>query len=146
MTTQTLIKLRTPATLRWWEWIQLVGCVAMVTLVALLTAGYDLHPAMIAILLHVACDFTCQSPETAAKKGERGRHLFYHALAAGGVPMAIAGIAAGSPVAILAWSAAGVTGHYAVDWTRKFEIRQMLPAILIDQACHIGLILALCLG
>lgn len=134
------------ASLRWWEWVELAGCVAMIALTILLTAGYELHPALIAVLLHVACDFTCQSPETAIKKGERGRHLFCHALAAGGVPMAIAGIAAGSVGAILNWTVVGVASHYAVDWTRKFGIHRMLPGILLDQVCHLTLILVLTYG
>ena len=143
MSIRTLARLVHPTSLYWWEWVQLAGCAAMVALVVLLGAGCELHPALIAALLHLACDFTCQTAETAARKRERGWHLFCHALAAGGAPMAIAGIAAGRAGAILVWAAAGVVGHYAVDWTRKFGISRVLPAVLLDQACHLVLILVL---
>jgi hypothetical protein len=144
MSAQTIVKLCTaPSRLSWWEWCQIGGCVALAVLVGLLAAGCALHPAVIAVLLHVACDFTCQSPTTAARKPERGRHLLTHALAAGSVPLAFAGLATGNPLRVLVYAAAGFLGHYAVDWARKFGIQKWLPAILADQSAHLLLILAL---
>jgi hypothetical protein len=144
MSTRTIVKLwKSPSCLSWWEWCQIGGCVALAVLVALLAAGCALHPAVIAMLLHVACDFTCQSAETASRKPQRGRHLFAHALAAGGVPLAFAGLATGNPLRVLVYATVGFLGHYAVDWARKFGIQKWLPAILADQSAHLLLILAL---
>jgi hypothetical protein len=107
--------------------------------------GYVPHPAAAAVLVHVAADFTCQSTETAANKGERGRHLLVHACVAGGLPLAIAGLVAGNPVAVLTWMAVGIVGHYAVDWTRKFGLRSVVLGAILDQASHLSVILTLTL-
>jgi hypothetical protein len=142
MSVRTFVNLfKAPSRLQWWEWAKLAGCVAMVALLCLLVAGCIPHPAVVAILMHIAADFTCQSPETDAKKSQRGRHLVIHALAAGGTPLAIAGIATADPRTIIVWTAIGVAGHYLVDWMRKFGIRKLAPAVLLDQACHLAVIL-----
>jgi hypothetical protein len=46
-------------------------------------------------------------------------------------------------VAIVIWTAAGILSHYAVDWTRKFGVRRLALAVVLDQTCHIATLLAL---
>lgn len=99
-----------------------------------------------ALTLHVAANITFQSTETGLRKRERRHFLLIHALAAGGLPLAAAGLAVGNPVAVLVWTPVGVASHYAVDWTRKFGLRQVVPAAALDQTCHTLTILALILG
>jgi hypothetical protein len=145
MSIQTLTRLRSPSLLQWWEWAQVMGAAGLVALAILLMTDYVPHLAAVAVLLHVAADFTFQSSETALRKGERGRHLLVHALAAGGLPLAFAGLVTGNAVAVVTWTAVGVASHYAVDWTRKFGLRQMALAVVLDQACHLLTILVLVL-
>lgn len=142
----TLIRLRSPSLLQWWEWGQVLGTAGLVALATLLMAGYVLHPAAVAVLLHVAADFAFQSTETALRKGERGRHLLVHALVAGGLPLAVAGLVTGYPVAVVTWAAAGAASHYALDWTRKFGLRQVAAGVVLAQACHLLTILVLVLA
>jgi hypothetical protein len=99
----------------------------------------------VALTLHVAADFTFQSPETALRKAECRRHLLVHALAAGGLPLAVAGLLTGNPLAVVTWMVAGAISHYLVDWTRKFGLRQGALAVILDQACHLLTILVLVL-
>jgi hypothetical protein len=111
----------------------------------MLLTGHFPHPAVMATLLHLAGDFTFQSPETALRKEERRHHLLIHALVAGGLTLAIAGLVIGDPVAILTWTALAVTGHYALDWTRKFGLQRATLAVLLNQACHLLTILIIVL-
>jgi hypothetical protein len=122
-----------------------VGAAGLVALAILFMAGYVPHPAAVAVLLHVAADFTFQSSETVLRKGERGRHLLVHALAAGGLPLAVAGLVTGNTVAVIICTAVSAASHYAVDWTRKLGLRQMALAVVLDQACHLLTILVLVL-
>jgi hypothetical protein len=73
------------------------------------------------------------------------RHLLVHALAAGGLPLAVAGLLTQNPLAVVTWMVAGAISHYAVDWTRKFGLRQVALAITLDQICHLLTILVLVL-
>ena len=145
MSIQTLIRLRSPSLLQWWEWAQVMGAAGLVALAILLMTGYVPHLAVVAVLLHVAADFSFQSSETALRKGESGRHLLVHALAAGGLPLAVAGLGTGNPVAVVTWTAVGAASHYAVDWTRKLGLQQVALAVVLDQACHLLTILVLVL-
>jgi hypothetical protein len=131
------------AALRWWEWVKIVGAAGVVVLVILLVSGHTPPPVVVAVLLHIFADFTCQSSETAARKEERGRHLLVHALVAGGVPLAVAGLMTGNPATALTWVSVGVVSHYAVDWTRKFGLRQAALGVILDQACHLATIVVL---
>jgi hypothetical protein len=131
------------ATLRWWEWVKIVGAAGVVILVIALVSGHTPPPVVVAVLLHIFADFTCQSSETAAHKEERGRHLLVHALAAGGIPLAVAGLITGNPATALTWISVSVVSHYAVDWTRKFGLRQAALGVILDQACHLATIVAL---
>jgi hypothetical protein len=140
-----LARLRSPSLLRWWEWGKIIGAAGLTVLAILIAAGCVPHPAVVAMLLHVAADFTFQSPETALRKRERGRHLLVHALVAGGLPLAVAGLVAGNPRAVVIWTVVGVTSHYAVDWTRRFGLGQTALPIVLDQACHLLTILILVL-
>jgi hypothetical protein len=145
MLIQTLVRLRCPSLLQWWEWGSVVGAVGLVALTILLLSRHTPHPAVAAVLLHVAADFTFQSRETVLRKGERGRHLLIHALAAGGLPLAVAGLVIGKPLAVINWASIGVASHYTVDWTRKFGMEQGILAIVLDQAAHLLTILLLVL-
>ena len=146
MSIQTLAQSRSPSRVPWWAWVEIAGAAGLVVLVALILAGRIPHPLAIGALLHLAADFTFQSNETSVQKVKRGRHLLVHALAAGGLPLAIAGLLAGSPAAVLAWTATGVVSHYAIDWTRKFGVRRVALGVLLDQACHVVTILVLALA
>lgn len=145
MSIQTLIRLRSPSVLEWWEWGNIIGAAGLVALAIITIAGYVPHPVLVALTLHVATDFTFQSPETALRKRESRHLLLIHALAAGGLPLAAAGLVAGNSVAVLIWAAVGVTSHYALDWTRKFGLRQTVLAVGLDQTCHVLTILILVL-
>lgn len=145
VTVQTPTKLRSPLRLQWWGWAKLLGAVGLVPLTIMILAGHFPHPGVVAIVLHLAADFTFQSPQTALRKEERGHHLLVHALVAGGLPLAVEGLVIANPAAILAWTALGVASHYAVDWTRKFGLRQTTLAVILDQACHVVTILIIVL-
>ena len=122
-----------------------MGAVGLVVLAILHITGHTPHPAVIAVVLHVVGDFTAQSSETAKRKPERGRHLLVHALAAGGAPLAVAGLATGNPVTALVWTTIGITSHYAVDWTRRFGMRDTPLGVVLDQCAHLLIILTLML-
>lgn len=139
-------RLRSLSLLQWWQWGEVIGAAGLIVLAVLLVAGHVPHPAAVAILVHIAADFTFQSAETVSRKTERGHHLLVHALAAGGLPLAIAGLISGNPLAVLSWMAAGAASHYAVDWTRKFGLRRLVLAVALDQGCHALTILALGIG
>jgi hypothetical protein len=143
--TLMLTRLCSRARLRWWEWGKVVGGLGMLGLAVLLAAGYEASPAIAAIVLHFAIDFTLQSEETALQKVDRGRHLLVHSLVAGGIPLAVAGLMTGSPLTALLWTTVGVASHYAVDWTRRFGFRQVVLAAISDQAGHLLTILFLAL-
>ena len=145
MSIHTFAQLRHPSRVPWWTWVENAGATGLVILAVLLLAGRALHPLAIGALLHVAADFTFQSHETSVQKAKRGRHLLVHALAAGGLPLAIAAFLARSPTAVVTWTAFGVVSHYAVDWTRKFGVRRVGLSVLLDQACHVLTILVLAL-
>jgi hypothetical protein len=129
--------------LKWWQWGKVMGAAGLVLLAILLIAGHVPHPAVVAVLLHFATDFTFQSQETAMRKGERGRHLLIHALVAGGLPLAVAGLLIGSPRATITWAVIGAASHYVVDRSHKFGLRHAVLAIVLDQACHLLVILIL---
>lgn len=131
--------------LRWWEWGSILGVAGIFSLMIFLAVGYIPHPIVVAVLLHIAADFTCQSAETSERKGERGRHLLLHALAAGGFPLAVASLVIGDPIITIAWAIAGVIGHYAVDWTRKFGVRPIGLGAVLDQLAHLAVILGVTL-
>jgi hypothetical protein len=146
MSIQTLICLRSPSVLKWWEWGNIIGAAGLLAVAIITIAGYIPHPVLVALTLHVATDFTFQSPETALRKRESHHFLLIHALAAGGLPLAAAGLIAGNSLAILIWTAVGVTSHYALDWTGKFGLRQVALAAAVDQTCHTLTILVLVLA
>ncbi len=143
MFTQTIVKLRTPSRLQWWEWGDILGGIGIFILTLLLALDRVLHPTLVAVLFHIAADFTCQSSETAMRKGERGRHLLLHALAAGGLPLAVAGLVTGNLVLVIIWGAIGAGSHYLVDWTHKFGLRSVALGASLDQASHLMVILML---
>ena len=130
----------TPARLQWWEWGKVLGVIGIIAVIVLLAAGVFVPPAIVALVLHIAGDFTFQSDQTAAHKEDRGRHLVAHALVAGGLPMAIAGLATGDPLTTLSWILVGTVTHYAVDWTRKFGIQSTMTGIVLDQIIHLATI------
>ena len=127
---------RTPTSLQWWEWFRLAGALALVALLVALIHRVVLSPFVVAVVLHVTLDFTIQSDEVAARKGERGKYLLLHALAAGGLPMAISGLFVG-PAAVLTGAVAGIVSHYAIDWTRKFGLPAWWEGIAADQVGHL---------
>jgi hypothetical protein len=137
--------LRHPSRVPWWRWVEIGGACGLVLLVILFAIGRIPHPLAIASLLHIAADFTFQSPETAMYKTRRDRYLVIHALAAGGFPVAVAALFTGDPVAVVVWAAVGAVSHYAVDWTRKFGVRRLVLAVILDQACHLTTVLILAL-
>ena len=145
MSIPTLGRLRSQTPLCWWEWGKLAGLASLVAWMALSIAGLDLHPIVVAALLHVTLDFSLQASETNKRKRERGRHLLVHALAAGALPLAIAALVTGHPVAVITWSVAGASSHYAVDWTHKFGLQNQALGVTLDQTCHVLTIVALAL-
>lgn len=136
-------RFRSPAPLQWWEWGKLAGIATLVAWATFSLADMRLGPAMVGVLLHVTLDFTLQASETCMRKLDRGRHLLVHSLAAGGLPTAVAALTIGSPSKIVTWAVAGATIHYAVDWTRKFGLRNQAVGAALDQVCHVLTILAL---
>jgi membrane-bound metal-dependent hydrolase YbcI (DUF457 family) len=138
---RTLTRLYSRTRLLWWEWGKVIGGLGLVGLAVLMAAGYVPSPAVAAIVLHFAIDFTLQSEETALHKVDRGRHLLVHSLVAGGIPLAVAGLMTERPVTALLWMVIGVISHYAVDWTRRFGFRQVALAAVSDQVGHLLTIL-----
>ena len=143
--TRTLTWLQSLHLPSYWKFGKVMGAVGIVVLAVLHITGHTPHPAVIAVVLHVVGDFTAQSPETAERKPERGRHLLVHALAAGGIPLAVAGLATGNPATTLVWTIIGITSHYAVDWTRRFGMRDTALGVVLDQCAHLAIILTLVL-
>jgi hypothetical protein len=143
MSIHVLAQLRHPARVPWWCWIEIAGGAGLLALAVLLLLGRVPHPVAMAALLHLAADFTFQSPQTARLKARRDRHLLVHALVAGGLPLAVVALVARDPVAVLVWTALGAAAHYAVDWTRKFGLRRLVWGVLLDQGCHLVTLLLL---
>ena len=131
-----------PSYLAWWEWVKVAGIAGLAGFGGALLLGYAPPPALIAVVVHVACDFTFQSDETAALKRNRGRHLLLHALVAGGLPLALAGLLTGRCTCVLAWTLVGTVSHYVIDWMDKFGIREVVLGVGLDQLCHLVVILA----
>lgn len=130
-----------PMRLRWWEWCKIVGGVGLIVTVASMLAGLDLPATVVAVLLHFAADYTFQSAETAARKDERGRHLLVHALTAGALPLAIAGLVAGDLPGVLLGAAVGSVSHWLIDATGKFGLGCTVAGVLLDQMSHFVVIL-----
>ena len=143
--TSTLTGLRRFTFPVYWKCGKFLGGAGLFVLAILLVTGHVPHPVVVAVLLHIAGDFTLQSPETAQRKHERGRHLLVHALAAGGLPLAAAGLAAGNLGTVLVWATIGIVSHYIVDWTRRFGMDGRPWGVIFDQACHLLIIFALVL-
>jgi len=129
--------------LQWWEYFHLVGAGALVALLAALLVA-DVSPFVVAVALHLACDFTFQSTDTALHKGERGRHLVVHALCAGALPHLLAGLTLSASTGLV-WASVGFLAHYGVDFTRKFGVKHIAVGAALDQAAHLATILALAL-
>jgi hypothetical protein len=129
--------------LQWWEWFHLAGAVALVGLLAALLVT-DVPALIVAVALHLACDFTFQSSETAIHKGERGRHLVVHALCAGALPHLLAGLTVNASTGLI-WGVIGFLAHYAIDFSRKFGVKSVALGATLDQAAHVLTILALAL-
>lgn len=128
--------------LAWWEWVEVAGGAGLVALLPPLLLDVRVPAAVVGVTLHTICDFTFQSEETAARKGECGRHLAIHALVAGGLPGVITGLlAGGAPGAIIGFLI-GTLSHYAIDGSHRFGIRGAI-GIVLDQAAHVAVILFL---
>ena len=132
-----------PAELAWWEWAKLAGAVGILVLGLMMTLLARIpSPVALALLLHLFCDFTAQSGETAANKGRSRRHLWAHALAAGGLPMAIAGVSTGSPWPVLVWPVLAAIAHAGIDATRKFGLGPTALGVVMDQLAHVATVVA----
>lgn len=133
--------IRNGQSLAWWQWLKLLGAISLVVLVVALVTGCNVPSLMIGLTLHLACDFTFQSSETAGRKGERGRHLIVHSLIAGGLVGTLTGLSV-SPWAGMEGLVIGMLSHYGIDYSRKFE--SLVPnwklGVALDQAVHIGAI------
>ncbi len=134
-----------PTCLQWWEWFKLAGALALLSLLATLVNGIVPSPFVVALVLHIALDFTLQSDQVAIHKPECGKYLLLHALAAGGLPMAIGGLFVG-PATALIGAVVGAVSHYAVDWTRKFGLPAWWKGIAADQLCHLIVVALLVVG
>jgi len=129
----------------YWKCGKILGGVGVVVLAALFITNHVPHPAIVAVIVHITADFTLQSSEMALRKHERGRYLLIHALVAGGLPLAVAGLVHGNPSTVLIWTGVGIVSHYAVDWTRRFGLNDTPVGIALDQVAHLGIILTLIL-
>jgi hypothetical protein len=140
----TLTRLVTaPHRLCWWEWCKIAGATGLIALVASVLAGVDLPAAAVAALLHLAAGYTFQSAETAARKGERGRHLLVHALTAGALPLAAARLVTGNLPGVLVGAAVGLVSHWLIDATGKYGLGTTVAGVVLDQVSHVLVILAL---
>jgi hypothetical protein len=128
----------------WWQWGKLHGKLNVVLLPLCALTG--LHPVIGALLIHFTVDFTAQSTETAIHKGDRGWHLLVHAIYAGGLPLAIAGLLYGNPALALVGSAVGALSHWLIDYTRKFGVENELLGAALDQMAHAVIITLLCVA
>jgi hypothetical protein len=126
-------------------WGKLIGAAGFITLAMLLMMGHTLPTVVVAVLVHVAVDFTFQSAETARLKGSSKRHLLIHALAAGGMPLALTGFLTGSPSVVVAGTVIGVVCHYAIDRTCKFGLPRLALGVALDQTCHLMTVVILIL-
>jgi hypothetical protein len=68
-----------------------------------------------------------------------------HVLSAGALPLAVAALVTGRPLATITWSVAGAASHCAVDWTPKFGLQNQTLGATLDQTCHVLTIVALAL-
>lgn len=130
-----------PQRLAWWEWCKVAGAAGLIAAAASVLAGVHLPAAAIAVLLHLAADYTFQSAETAARKGERGRHLLVHALTAGAWPLAMAGLATGNLPGVLLGAVVGSVSHWLIDATGKYGLGCTAVGIVLDQVSHLVVIL-----
>ncbi|MBN1977206.1 MAG: DUF3307 domain-containing protein [Anaerolineae bacterium] len=130
-----------PMRLRWWEWCKIAGGAGLIVTVASVLAGLDLPAAVVAVLLHFAADYTFQSAETAARKDKAGWHLLVHALTAGALPLAIAGLVAGDLPGVLLGVAVGSVSHWLIDVTGKYGLGCTVAGVFLDQVSHLAVIL-----
>ncbi len=143
MSIPTFAQLRSPSSLQWWEWGKVLGIVNFIIVAILSMANCTLHPLVLAMLLHITADFSCQSSETSLRKGKSKRHLLVHALVGGGLPIVAVGLTMVNPVALVTRTVISVVVHYVVDRTQKFGLGQTALGIILDQACHLLTILIL---
>ncbi|MCP4539470.1 MAG: DUF3307 domain-containing protein [Chloroflexi bacterium] len=130
MSTLLVTLVRRPASLLWWQWGKVLGLVA--------PFGAFAGRAVLAIALHVLCDFTLQNDWMAVGKARKEIvPLLIHSLIAGGLPGLVAGGLPGAAV--------GIISHFLIDLTGKFGLSEPWGPVL-DQAAHIViLVLAGCL-
>jgi len=115
-----------PNQLKWWQWGQILG----VTLPILLVSVGVQNALLWAVALHLFMDFTAQSDETAAGKGQSDtRVLLYHAFISGGYAGLIVGGLPGLVISTVA--------HFLIDSTNKFGLTGLAGAT-IDQTAHIA--------
>lgn len=132
--------MKAPTSLEWWAYLKLAGVVALPLLLAVMSLGFAVHPLLVGLVLHLALDFTLQSSWVAAEKSGRGRALFFHSLIAGGLPLAVMGMMSGSPITALVSIVAGITSHYAIDWTNRFGLGDCWLGYCLDQAAHVAVL------
>ena len=130
-----------PMRLRWWEWCKVAGGAGLIVTAAFKLAGINLPAVVVAVLLHIAADYTFQSAGTAARKDKRGRHLLVHALTAGALPLAIAGLAVGDLPGALLGAAVGSVSHWLIDATGKYGLGCTVAGVFLDQVSHLVVIL-----
>lgn len=127
--------------MKWWQWLKLAGAIGAVFLIAVTVVNRQLPSSLVVALVgHLVTDFTLQSGETAARKPERGRHLLVHALAAGGVPLALTTLVMGQWELVGVAAVVGAAAHYAIDYTRKFGLKSVAGGVLLDQLSHVALL------
>lgn len=132
---------KAPASLEWWEHGKLLGMVALGAVFGGMLAGAKLDGWVVGLAFHTVLDFTLQSNWVAANKGNRGKALLFHAIIAGGLPGAIKGMMSGGLVGCLIGVVLGTTSHYAIDWSRKYGIKDLRIAIVTDQLSHLVVLL-----
>lgn len=130
-----------PTKMFWWEYPKLAGMVGLIVVLGALLAGIDVPAWIVGLALHTILDFTLQSSWVAANKADRGLALTIHSIIAGGIPSAITGLIAGGPIGCLVGVIVGIVSHYAVDYTRKFNIKDWRVAIVVDQTLHLVVLL-----
>jgi len=118
---KTIAGLSDPRSLAWWQWGKLLGLV-LPPLALLADSRF-----VLAVAMHVLCDFSLQNDWMAYNKGNNLLALAVHSLIAGAVP----GFVAAGPGGALV----GFLTHLAIDGLGLSRI-----GCVLDQVLHIAVL------
>jgi len=124
--------------MHWFHYPSLAGILLAVALPRL---PLQYAPLVIAIVLHLLCDYALQTEWLCTKAANRNA-LVLHSALAGFIPLAGMGLAAGNPGFALVGGLCGFYTHLVIDHCNKFGL-PLVPGLVLDQTLHLAVIVHL---